>query len=77
MKFANGSKELLRIISESKSVSVAGGGDAASSIHNFGYTDKFTYISSGGGATLEYIGTGNLKALEAIEEEVEIETLDM
>ena len=77
MRFANGTKELLRIITESKAVSVCGGGDASSSVRNFGYGNKFTYISSGGGATLEYIATGNLAAIEAIKEEMYIETLDM
>lgn len=78
VKFANGTKELLTMLTNSKAIVVAGGGDAASSVHNFGFGNKFTYISSGGGATLEYIATGKLVALEAIEEEdSKIETLDM
>ena len=76
-KFANGTKELLQMITSSKAVSVCGGGDSASSVRNFGFGNKFTYISSGGGATLEYLGSGHLVALDAIEEESTIETLDM
>ncbi len=76
-KFANGTKELLQMITSSKAVSVCGGGDSASSVRNFGFASKFTYISSGGGATLEYLASGHLVALDAIEEESTIETLDM
>ena len=77
-KFANGTKELLRLLSTESAIVVLGGGDAGASAHAFGYDDSFTYISSGGGATLEYLVNGSLLALENIEEEGEqIETLDM
>lgn len=77
MRFANGTKELLNIITNSDGISVCGGGDSASSVRNFGFENKFTYISSGGGATLEYLASGHLVALDAIKEETIIETLDM
>ncbi len=78
MKFANGTKELLSILKNSSATIVAGGGDAEASIRKFGFENDITYISSGGGATLEYLASGKLLALEAIEEEGSvIETLDM
>ena len=78
MRFANGTKELLNIITSSNAITVAGGGDAASSAYNFGCGYKFTYISSGGGATLEYLATETLPALDNISEENDnIETLDL
>ena len=77
MRFANGSKELLRLITSTKAITVSGGGDSASSVRNFGFENKFTYISSGGGATLQYLADGHLVALDPIKEEIEIETLDM
>lgn len=78
MRFANGTKELLNIITSSNAITVAGGGDAASSAYNFGCGYKFTYISSGGGATLEYLATKTLPALDNISEEDDnIETLDL
>ena len=43
---------------------ILGGGDTASAAKKFGYLQDFTFVSSGGGATLEYIADRNLKALE-------------
>ena len=77
MKFANGTKELFQILKNSSSVVVVGGGDAASSVRNLGYANSFTYISSGGGATLEYLATHKLIALDNIKDGEIIETLDM
>lgn len=76
--FANGTKELLNLLKNSNASVVVGGGDAAASVRRFGYENDFTYISTGGGATLEYLAKEKLIALEKIEEEGEIiETLDM
>lgn len=77
VRFANGTKELLSILSGLSSSVVVGGGDAASSVRSLGLQNKVTYISSGGGATLDYIAKGRLVAIENMEEEVEIEILDM
>lgn len=76
-KFANGTKEFFHMLSNTNTIVVVGGGDSASAVKNLGYQNKFTYISSGGGATLEYLGKGNLIALEQINEEDTIETLDL
>ena len=75
--FANGTKEFFDMISNTSAVTIVGGGDSASAVKNLGFASKFTYISSGGGATLKYLGTRNLPALEAILEEDSIETLDL
>lgn len=77
IKYANGTKEFLKMVTDSKAITVVGGGDAASSVRNLGYASKMTYISSGGGATLEYLATGKLDALDIIPEEDAIETLDL
>lgn len=77
IRYANGTKELLKLISQTDAVTVVGGGDATSSVNNFGYHDKMTYISSGGGATLDYLSYGKLVALEKIMEGDSIETLDI
>ncbi len=76
-KFANGTKEMFRIMSESKASIIVGGGDSVSAAINFGYKDKFTYLSTGGGATLEYICDGKLIALEGLKKGEESEVLDL
>ena len=76
-RFANGTKELLGYLAKSSSVVVVGGGDASSSVHNLGFDGKFTYISTGGGATLDYISKGSLVALEPMMGGNKIETLDL
>lgn len=77
IKFANGTRELLDRISKSDAIKVAGGGDGVSAVKKFNYANDFTYLSTGGGATLEYIRDGKLSALDAIEEEKVYEILDM
>lgn len=77
VRFSNGTKECFRLLSASKAKIIVGGGDGVSAVRKFGYENKFDYLSSGGGATLDYIVDGKLDALEAIERGVEIETLDV
>ena len=66
--FANGTKELLNYLVDKNVVKVAGGGDAVGAINSLGYSDSFTYLSTGGGATLKFIANGSLVALDRIEE---------
>ncbi|MBR6517003.1 MAG: phosphoglycerate kinase [Bacilli bacterium] len=66
--YSKGTKSLLRDLVNSKSKVFAGGGDTVSAITKFGYDKSFKYLSSGGGATLEYVAYGNLKAIEFIKE---------
>ena len=63
-----GTSNLLNDLSKSNAKVIVGGGDSVSAVNTFGYQDKFTYLSSGGGATLEYVTCGKLKALEYIKE---------
>ena len=53
--YQKGTKELCEIISKLKAVSIVGGGDSASCIINLGYKDKFSHVSTGGGASLEFL----------------------
>ena len=48
--------------------SLVGGGDSVSAVNQFGYHDKVSYVSTGGGALLEYIEQGTLPGVEAIKE---------
>lgn len=65
-EFANGTREILDIVSKSNALKIVGGGDAASSVANLGFKDKMNFISTGGGATLSYIANGSLPGIDAI-----------
>lgn len=66
--FATGTKKLCDIITNTKAMTIVGGGDTASAVINFGYHDKFTHISTGGGASLEFLEGKTLPALKVIDE---------
>jgi len=65
-RFSNGTRELLALMAKSDANVVVGGGDSVSAARKFGYADNFTYLSTGGGATLEYLIKGKLPALDYI-----------
>ena len=70
-KFATGSKEVALAIAEATkkgAYSLIGGGDSVACINKFGLADQVSYISTGGGALLEYIEFGTLPGVEAIRE---------
>ena len=66
--FDKGTKALLEIIKNNKGTTILGGGDTASAAINFGYKDKFTHISTGGGASLEMLEGKKLPGVSIIEE---------
>ncbi len=66
-RFMEGTRNLFKILKDSGKKVIVGGGDTASACIKFGFKDSFDFISSGGGATLEYIADGTLKALEWME----------
>lgn len=66
-RFMEGTSNLFKILNDSGKKVIVGGGDTASACIRFGFKDSFDFISSGGGATLEYIADGTLKALEWME----------
>jgi phosphoglycerate kinase len=70
-RFANGTKEIYQILFQSETSVIVGGGDSASATKMFGYASKFNYVSTGGGATLEYIVNEKLPALDYIADEIE------
>lgn len=70
-KFENGTKAVAMAVAEVTSngaYSLIGGGDSAAAIHKFGLADKVSYVSTGGGALLEYFEGKILPGVKAIEE---------
>ena len=66
-QFAQGTESMSRAIAESKAFSVAGGGDTLAAIDKFGIKDDVSYISTGGGAFLEYVEGKILPAVSILE----------
>jgi phosphoglycerate kinase len=67
-QFAGGTQALSRAIADSPAFSLAGGGDTLAAIDKFGITDKVSYISTGGGAFLEYVEGKTLPAVAMLEQ---------
>lgn len=65
-KYSNGTKGLCEVLSSIDAVKIAGGGDTASAIKQFGYENTFTHISTGGGASLELLEGKELPGIEII-----------
>lgn len=65
-QFAAGTKSLADAIAESEAFSIAGGGDTLAAIDKFGVRDDISYISTGGGAFLEFLEGKTLPAVDAL-----------
>ncbi len=65
--FAGGTKALAEAIAQSHAFSIAGGGDTLAAIAKFGVGDRISYISTGGGAFLEFLEGKTLPAVEVLE----------
>jgi phosphoglycerate kinase len=66
--FAGGTRAIAQAIAESPAFSIAGGGDTLAAIARFGITDRVGYISTGGGAFLEFLEGKTLPAVAALAE---------
>ena len=67
-QFADGTEEIAKAIAESSAFSIAGGGDTLAAIDKFGIADQVSYISTGGGAFLEYVEGKVLPAVAILED---------
>lgn len=66
-KFAGGTMQIAQAVAASTAVSIIGGGDSVAAVKKAGVQDKISHISTGGGASLEYIAYGTLPGIEALE----------
>ncbi|MGA8164488.1 MAG: phosphoglycerate kinase [Waddliaceae bacterium] len=66
-QFAKGTRALAEAIADIKATKIVGGGDSVAAIRSANLVHRFTHLSTGGGACLEYIERGTLPAIEALE----------
>ena len=67
-KYANGTNQSFTNLSMSSADVYVGGGDSVAAVKKLGFEGKFKYLSSGGGATLEYLADNKLEAIEYLKE---------
>jgi phosphoglycerate kinase len=65
-RFAEGTEQVGRFIVESGAVSIVGGGESAAACRKYGFAGQITHISTGGGASLEFIEGRTLPGVEAL-----------
>jgi phosphoglycerate kinase len=66
-EYANGTFEVARALAASSAIKIVGGGDTAAAVHAAGVADRMDHISTGGGATLEFLEGNSLPGIDVLE----------
>lgn len=65
--YRKGTQEIMKAVANSGAYSILGGGDTVDIVHQLKMDDKFSYISTGGGAMLDYIAGEEMPGLKALQ----------
>jgi phosphoglycerate kinase len=67
-KFSQGTMKIAQAVANSEALSIVGGGDSVAAVYKAGVSEKISHISTGGGASLEFIANETLPGIEALSE---------